>query len=348
MQSKPNDESGVISGESALDLEEFMRLLQIMSDEKLEEFEALAEQSEKDLSGSFLGLEDFVRLMHSLGDDALEQLAEKAETEDDKPETAVDTPEEPVGETEATADALGAEEPKAARKPVSPRRKRILIRQSILLAIPVILLILTIANIIYYNSPLNTDDPIMFADETAVDDVSCSSGTLIVNDVSVDVPADGSEVYSISYTWAKDDKEYPSVPYASVVSYPGKDGSTAYEISLYRNDTIKKEALPSGKTSDNWFDSWDATSTDDVVQEARRSGDINGFYIHPVNPAEIEDEEDPDSMSYNTYTYYFAVQNKQGISVYVLEGVCHDPEKAKDFVRIFEKSIQKIKVPSSV
>jgi len=271
---------------------------------------------------SMLGLEDFVRLMHSLGDDALESLAEKADAGDAADE-----------KTEAA---------KPVRKVMHPRRKRILRRQIILLAIPTLLLIATIANIIYYNTAINTDDPITYADEDSSDDVSCTTGSLIVNRVSVAVPTDGNEVYSISYTWSEEDTDYPSVPYASVVSYPGGDGVPDYEIYLYRNDTTKKKDLPSGKTGDNWFDDWDTTESDGIIQEPLSSGKINGFYIHPDGSA--GDEDNPDRVGNITRTYYFTVSGKKSVSVYVLEGICYDRERDEEFRQIFEEAISNIKV----
>ena len=46
---------------------------------------------------------------------------------------------------------------------------------------------------------------------------------------------------------------------------------------------------------------------------------------------------------YRTYTYYFAVQENGGISVYDLEGICYDPEQRDAFKEIIKESIASVK-----
>ena len=79
------------------------------------------------------------------------------------------------------------------------------------------------------NVTINSDDPIQYSEHT--DEISALEGTLIVNEVSALVPTDGTEEYSISYSWAEDDDEYPSVPQAITAVYTDSEDNKLYTIS---------------------------------------------------------------------------------------------------------------------
>ena len=61
--------------------------------------------------------------------------------------------------------------------------------------------------------------PTQYAEPEGADAVACEEGLLIVNDVHVKVPKTDNVSYNISYSWAEDDKDYPSVPHGIVASY---------------------------------------------------------------------------------------------------------------------------------
>ena len=169
--------------------------------------------------------------------------------------------------------------------------------------------------------------------------------------MSVSVPTDGTEEYSISYSWAEDDDKYPSVPHAITAIYSGKAEESEeegeeesgpaklYSISLYRNDITPSKSVKKGKKASNWFDDWAVVNEGDVLQVPLKSGSINGFYVFPQPPADGET-----ASEYNDFSYYFAVKDKEGISTYVLEGVCLDPERDAEFRTIMDNCIHSITI----
>ena len=168
-------------------------------------------------------------------------------------------------------------------------------------------------------------------------DVSCSDGLLKVERVSVNVPSNGDAKYSIAYTWAEDDKDYPSVPYAAVASYLNDGVSPAYEISLYRESYTPNKKVPKGKTADNWFSDWKEKDADGIVEKRLDSGKVHGFLISNLKGSTINSD-------YRSYTYTFAVKDKKGISVYVLEGVCYDDESLDEFGKIMNDAVASIAI----
>lgn len=172
-------------------------------------------------------------------------------------------------------------------------------------------------------------------------DVSCSDGQLKVENVSVNVPSKGDTEYSIAYTWAEDDKDYPSVPYAAVASYMNNGESPAYEISLYRESYTPNKKMPKGKTADNWFSDWKEKDADGIVEKRLDSGKVHGFLISNLKGSTINSD-------YRSYTYTFAVKDKKGISVYVLEGVCYDDESLDEFGKIMDDAVASIAISKPV
>ena len=200
--------------------------------------------------------------------------------------------------------------------------------------IALIAVIMVIAN--YFN--VNPDDPVRYAQKQAADNVTCADGALIYNDVRAEVPTEGNLKYSISYTWSKDDKDYPSVPHAALVSYMDapENGSTMYEISLYRDSHTPGKEIPSGKTQSNWFSGWTTEKTYEVYKFPHDTGKVSGFCISNLHASHVVDD-------YRTYTFYFAVPENNGMSVYALEGICYDPEKRDEFHEIIKDSIASLR-----
>ena len=204
----------------------------------------------------------------------------------------------------------------------------------IILALEVFLMPLAI-NKIYMSATINDDNPITYS--AVEDEIFCDDGHLRVNNVDVAVPVSGNEKYSISYSWASGDTDYPSVPHSANVMYPGEETSK-YEIALYKNEFIEKKKIPKGKTAENWFDDWSTESEDkDVSQKKLKSGAVNGFYISPIVNEQGE-------SSYENYSYYFAVQDDAGISIYVLEGNCTEKDKAAEFSKLMDGTIKGISI----
>lgn len=219
-------------------------------------------------------------------------------------------------------------------------RKKISKRLFFLILFIAILLVPVAINQIMMMVTINSNDPIQYTEDKDV--ISCSDGFLHVNNVSVAVPTDGNEKYSISYTWSEEDKDYPSVPHAINAVYKDKAGDDSFSISLYKNETVPKDQIPEGKTAENWFDEWKGTSTKSVTQKALKSKNVNGFYISPATSKDGDSSGD-----YTNYSYYFAVPEDAGISIYVLEGNRLNENSEEVLPGIMDKCIQSITIKKS-
>ena len=99
--------------------------------------------------------------------------------------------------------------------------------------------------------------PTEYADDRHTDVIKCLDGELIVNGVTAKVPSEGNVNYGISYVWAEDDTDYPSVPHAIIASYradpaPADSGEQASEQAddqggdkVVSSDELKKDAKDS-------------------------------------------------------------------------------------------------------
>ena len=283
--------------------------------------------------GGELGPEHIGHLLKMLGEDIINDMLQDAGLEDEALQSD-DSPEAEVPET-PLAGPGGNKDPERRRR----RRRGKLKRSFLLLAIFAgIALMVFAVNQISMNVTINSDDPIQYSEQA--DEISALEGSLIVNDVSVSVPTGESEEYSISYAWAEDDEKYPSVPKAITAVYPGEEGEKLYTISLYRSETIKKKDIPKGKKASNWFDDWETVTEGDVLQKPLKSGSINGFYIFP----QMSEDGAGTASGYNDYSYYFAVKERGGISIYIIEGVCLDESNVTAFSRIMDTCIKSITI----
>lgn len=184
---------------------------------------------------------------------------------------------------------------------------------------------LLLVSLLMKSVTINGNEDIQYADSSATDRISCADGRLYVNNISASVPKKGNPEYDISYSWAESDTDYPTVPRAAIASYRNKKGDLLYEISLYRDSFTAKEDIPDGKDADNWFDDWKGNGEENakVTGEAVQAGKFRGFLVSPA--------EGVSSDSKAPYTLYFAVKDKTGISVYILEGILHNEESADAF-----------------
>ena len=290
-------------------------------EDSVEETEAVQETD----ADEGLTPENIGHLLKVLGEDVINGMLESAGL----------TEEDLLFDDEQPEDVTAA----SGSKTVKRRRRRSRAKRRFLLLwvfVGIILLIFAV-NMISLNVTLNSDDPIQYSEQ--VDDISAEEGLLKVNDVRVAVPTDGTEEYSISYSWAEDDGKYPSVPQAITAVYTNEEGAIRYSISLYRSETVPKKKLPKGKKASNWFDDWETVTEGEVLQKPLKSVDVNGFYIYPQQP-----EEGADASEYNDYSYYFAVKDHGGVSVYILEGVCPDEESAAEFPEIMNSCIKSITI----
>jgi len=369
MNKKPETQVNNGAADSGLSQERFAGLLKELDDKALSEllervglsFDDLAEEvpedrkaeteAETDADPAEEGLtpEMIGHLLRSMSDDALNGLLESAGLSRDdlpalpagsdaaKPESEV---EEAGGEdsSEEVPGEDGSEEPAEKGKKKKGVLKSLRSKRFLLIAVIAGALLLPLAlNKIYLSAILNSNDPIQYSE--AVDDIFCTEGTLCVNSVTIAVPTDGTEKYDISYSWAEDDGQYPSVPHAITALYSDQEGKSLYSISLYRNETVATKDIPSGKTSDNWFDEWTPVTEGDILQAPLDTKSVKGFYICP-NVA-----EDGTVADYDNYSYYFAVyEDDGGISIYVLEGVCMDEGSRADFAAIMDGCIQNITI----
>lgn len=349
--------------EDFLDQDKFAALLKRFDEEKLQDLlgkAGVSEVEEEETPDDFLDQERFAALLKRFDEEKLQDLLGKAgvadiaeevpaeepaktenppqpvKTEASPEPEKVEEPAEPVkaedpAKEEAAAEPIKAEGP--AEKEKAPRKKFRPSKRLLLIAVLAGLILVPVAlNQIAMNVTLNSDDPIQYSEH--VDEVSASKGSLIVNDVTVEVPTDGSEEYSISYAWAEDDEEYPSVPHAITAVYKDKDGNSTHSISLYRSETVPAAELESGKTVSSWFDDWKTVSEGKVKQEPLKTGKINGFYIYPEEA----------SSDYGNYSYYFAVQEEDGISTYVIEGILLEDGKDVDLKAIMDACIKSIRI----
>ena len=277
--------------------------------------------------------------------------AENSENTDEKDGDGSESSEEKVGdssenekiEPDSKSSDVGSDA--KSKKKGKPHRKVPLIRRLLFVFVLIGVLLLPLAvHFIYISATLNSDDPIQYSEH--VDEISCADGVLKVNNINTAVPTDGTEEYSISYAWSEEDEKYPSVPHAITAIYKGAEGARKYSVSLYRNETIPTAEISQGKSADNWFDDWQATEDDEqTVQTQLQFDNVKGFYISPKpNP---DDPEVP--PEYDNYSFYFAVQDADGVSIYVLEGVCIDEQYHKEFAEVMDTCIQSIaiKVPGS-
>lgn len=384
---------------------------------------------------AMLSPEHIGHMLSVLGDDIIGDMLESAGLSDEDVDAVLA---EAKAESEAAETEKGMAAPDAGKSPAPPgkRRKGRNVRRLLFVLIFIgILGLVAAVNKIYNSVTINSNDPIQYSENT--DMISADEGTLHVNNVSVTVPTDGTEEYSISYSWAENDNKYPSVPHAISAIYSRRaetdaeaetaesagtdsaaDKDTAadekaadteekesaakedadadneesaaeekaadtkkdssadeektadaeeqeaaveeeasdaeqesaaeeepaekiYSITLYRNETTPTRKIEKGKNVSNWFNDWTVVNEGDVLQIPLKSGSINGFYIFPQPPS-----DNGPSSDYNDFSYYFAVKNDDGISTYVIEGVCLDPEYDAAFRSIMDNCIHSISIDS--
>ena len=352
---------------------------------------------------AMLSPEHIEHMLSVLGDDIIGDMLDSAGLTDEDVAAVLAEAKAEGEAAEAAADGTAPPAADKKGKPQGKRRKGRNVRRLLFVLIFIgILGLVAAVNKIYNSVTINSNDPIQYSEQT--DEIYAEEGTLHVNNVSVTVPTNGTEEYSISYSWSEKDSKYPSVPHAITAIYPKqsetdadaaeektadtgeaeaakKDAATEedaaaeekatdvdkedaaaeentadaeqedaeaeknteklYSITLYRNETTPSKEIPKGKKVENWFDDWTVVNEGDVLQVPLKSGSINGFYIFPQPPSDNGAASD-----YNDFSYYFAIKDDEGISTYVIEGVCLDPEYDDEFRSVMDKCIHSISIDS--
>ena len=375
---------------------------------------------------AMLSPEHIEHMLSVLGDDIIGDMLDSAGLTDEDVAAVLAEAKAEGEAAEAAADGTAPPAADKKGKPQGKRRKGRNVRRLLFVLIFIgILGLVAAVNKIYNSVTINSNDPIQYSEQT--DEIYAEEGTLHVNNVSVTVPTNGTEEYSISYSWSEKDSKYPSVPHAITAIYPkqsekdeetetvekaggdkaagkeeGADANAAaeektadtgeaettekdaaaeesataeekatdvdkedaaaeentadaeqedaeaeknteklYSITLYRNETTPSKEIPKGKKVENWFDDWTVVNEGDVLQVPLKSGSINGFYIFPQPPSDNGAASD-----YNDFSYYFAIKDDEGISTYVIEGVCLDPEYDDEFRSVMDKCIHSISIDS--
>ena len=219
-------------------------------------------------------------------EDAPEPVEPQAEEESGTEEASEEDPGESA---DAGSPAEASPEKKAKNKKLLPNLPKYLPRKTAAIIVLIELVMLVVCIPVFLRSvSLNRNDDMVYTDPAQVDHITCSDGRLFVNDVSADVST---------------------------------EGNVSYNISLYRDSFTPNSKIAEGKTVDNWFDDWEVTEDDNSTHQPLQEGDLHGFRI-----TSNEDSKKASSGSiYTSSSFYFAVQEEDGMSVYVLEGILYDP-----------------------
>lgn len=191
---------------------------------------------------------------------------------------------------------------------------------------------------------LNPNKDILYTNKPFEDVISCDEGVLIVNSVSVTVPTNHDVTYNISYTWGKDDTDYPTIPQSITATYNENPEAPLYNITLYRESFTPFAEVSKGKDASNWFSDWTVLNDENVKHEPKIASNLKGFLITTTYP---DPEQSPDSIS-ESYSFYFVITGKNGYSVYVLDGLLYESSFSNEFKQVMDNSTQSITLNNSV
>ena len=210
----------------------------------------------------------------------------------------------------------------------------------LLLIIEMELFVLLIISLAFWRDILNAGNIEEYANTDNIPSVAAEDGYLEFDTVRVSVP-DPDASYSIGYDWAKNDKDYPSVPSSVSAYYTDDQDQVTYEVFLYRDKVIPISGDDGGTSLDSWFDEWEQQPADVNGQEAYEAPNVKGYLIRQGNdPSE-------DKNTYCSYTYYFAVETNSNIEQYVLEIDLYDPDCIDRAEEIFKACADSIYVRST-
>lgn len=240
---------------------------------------------------------------------------------------------------ESTAENVEA--PAKVKPKKKAKKKKYLPKKSSTILVLIELALLVVCVSVFLRSvSFNRNDSMVYADPSQADDITCSDGRLHVNEVCADVPTDGNVSYNISYTWGSEDTDYPSVPRSVTASYVNDKGELLYDISLYRDSFTPNSKVEDGKTADNWFDNWEEVDDEVSTHRPLDAAELHGFQI--ISNKDLKNEDS--GSIYTSSSFYFAVQEEDGISVYILEGILYNPEFLEAYEAALAGSIQSITI----
>ncbi len=248
-------------------------------------------------------------------------------------------------------------------------------------------LVLILALVPYFLfASFNSGNVDKYADAKNIPVVTADYGSLVFDSVRVSVPEKGAS-YAIGYDWAKNDKDYPSVPSSASAYYTDDSDNVLYEVMLYRDKVTPKDNNGNKYSLDMWFDEWTQGSKGSDSQKAYKTPDTKGFLIQTGSEAASSDEEASDAAqgetndkedktpdetaevapdkapeeelketsdetseennTYCSYTYYFAVETDSDIEQYVLELDFYDPDYIAKAESIFKECADSISTGNS-
>ena len=168
---------------------------------------------------AMLSPEHIEHMLSVLGDDIIGDMLDSAGLTDEDVAAVLAEAKAEGEAAEAAADGTAPPAADKKGKPQGKRRKGRNVRRLLFVLIFIgILGLVAAVNKIYNSVTINSNDPIQYSEQT--DEIYAEEGTLHVNNVSVTVPTNGTEEYSISYSWSEKDSKYPSVPHAITAIYP--------------------------------------------------------------------------------------------------------------------------------
>lgn len=314
---------------------------QVITEQIEEKVEEQTGEAVKEEAAEAAAPTDMKALIDQLPSELVAAVKAKA-LEDAENEVSVEASGEASEEDKAEAEDMAKQE--AGKKRAFPKRSK---KTTALMIVLECILFAGLFYLLTLNISVTPEEVVKDNGTGIVDDISCTDGNLIVNGVNVEVPTDKNVAYNVAYSWGEADTDYPTVPHSITATYHGEEDAQLYDISLYRDSFTPTAEIPEGKNAENWFSDWKVVEEGDVIQSTRDTSEVHGFLI-TANQDHNKNEEDQESPSYPTSTYYFTVQTADGISVYILEGILYDPASDEDFRAVFSKSLESISVPHDV
>lgn len=161
--------------------------------------------------------------------------------------------------------------------------------------------------------------------------ITAENGFLTYNSVRIKVPKTGAS-YTVGYDWAREDKDYPSVPSSATVLYSNDGGQPAYEVVLYRDKVVQKDlrSTSNGEVLKKWFDGWDSTSDSYVKQQPYEAPTTSGFLVSTHR------EYGEGAKEYCSYTYYFVIETVSSFEQYVVDFRFFDSDSINNAEGIFK------------
>ena len=184
----------------------------------------------------------------------------------------------------------------------------------------------------YWRASMTEGSVDKHANSQVLPSVTADNGILSYNSVRVKVPTEGAS-YSVGYDWAKEDKEYPSVPSSASACYNSSADQIDYEVVLYRDKVIAKDDKDTNSVGE-WFSDWEPISDENVEQRLYKAKTTEGVLVYNLH----EENE----KKYCSYTYYFVAETDKSVEQYVLEMTIYNLDL--DAEALFKSCADSIKI----